>query len=255
VAQRRGGSEDEGGGGAPAWMVTYGDMMTLLLTFFVLLLSFSTVHEEEFRKAMASLQGALGVLQAQRAVIRLPKAIPEVSRPGPSVQDVATRMARYIKVRGLSQKMRVRRVAGGFKITMQNPALFELGKAELTADAQQILTDIGSILRDLSDFNIEVEGHTDNLPIHTEEFPSNLELSIGRSLTVANFFIDKHGFDRSRISVAGFGENKPVASNDTAAGRAQNRRVEINVLEQAIPVVPMSKTGLPANKEVAQYGT
>ena len=92
MAGRRGG--DDEGGGAPAWMVTYGDLMSLLLTFFVLLLSFSTVHEDEFRKAMASLQGALGVMPLERTVIQLPKATPEVPRPRPARQ-VAARLARY----------------------------------------------------------------------------------------------------------------------------------------------------------------
>jgi len=251
VARRRG-SGDDGGGGAPAWMVTYGDMMSLLLTFFVLLLSFSSVHEEEFKKAMTSLQGALGVLRAERAIVRLERAVPPMPRP---TQEVAARLARYIKVRGLSKKMQVRRVAGGFKITMQNPALFELGRAELTSEAQRILTDIGGLLRDLADYSIEIEGHTDNLPIHTEEFPSNLELSTARALSVARFFIDRQSFDPSRIGVAGHGENRPVQSNATPEGRAQNRRVEINVLEQTIPVIPISESRLPVTEGVTPDGT
>jgi len=254
VARRRGSSDDDGGGGAPAWMVTYGDMMSLLLTFFVLLLSFSTIHEEEFKKAMASLQGALGVLEFNRTVIQVPTATPEIPRPRP-VRQVAARLARYIKVHGLSANMKVRRVAGGFKITMQNPALFETGRAELTEEARRILTDVSVMLNDLADFDIQIEGHTDNVPIHTEEFPSNLELSAGRSLAVARFFIDRQGFDSTRISVAGHGENKPVASNATADGRGKNRRVEINVLEQAIPELPVSESGLAGRNEVVQYGS
>lgn len=248
MARRRSG-DDDGDGGAPAWVVTYGDLMSLLLTFFVLLLSFSSVHEEEFRKAMASLQGALGVMPRERTVIQLPKATPEVPRPRPERQ-VAARLARYIKVRGLSANMKVRQLAGGFKITMQNPALFEIGRAELTEEARWILADVGVLLNDLADFGIQIEGHTDNVPIRTEEFPSNLELSAGRSLAVARFFIDRQGFDPVRISVAGHGENKPVASNTTAEGRSKNRRVEINVLEQAIPEVPVSELGLAGRNEV-----
>jgi len=252
MARRRAGGDDDGAGGAPAWMVTYGDMMSLLLTFFVLLLSFSSIHEEAFKKAMASLQGALGVLQADRAIFRLPKTIPEIPRPA---REAATRLARYIKVRGLSDKMKVRRVAGGFKITMQNPALFELGRAELTDEAVVILTDVGSLLRDLSDFTIMVEGHTDNLPINTEEFPSNLELSAGRALAVARFFMDRLGLESDRVSVAGYGENRPIASNASPEGRARNRRVEINVLEKDIPTLPIAESGLAANEEVIEYGT
>jgi len=196
----------------------------------------------------------LGVLEFERTVIQVPTATPEVPRPRP-VRQVAARLARYIKVRGLSAKMKVRRVAGGFKITMQNPALFETGRAELTAEARRILADLGVMLNDLADFDIHIEGHTDNVPIHTEEFPSNLELSAGRSLAVARFFIDTQGFDSMRISVAGHGENKPVANNATAEGRSKNRRVEINVLEQAIPEVPVSESGLAGRNEVARYGT
>ncbi len=227
--QSGGNGDDDGTGGAPAWMVTYGDLMSLLLTFFVLLLSFSSVQEEAFEKAMASLKGALGVMKFDRMVIKLPKSVPDRGSPA---QIVASRIARYIKVRGLSKRMKVQRVKGGFKITLEDPVLFQLGSAKLSSQAHEVLDDLAGLLMDLTDYSIEVEGHTDNVPVRAQTYPSNLELSVARALSVARYFIDRKGYDPRRIGVAGFGENRPVASNDTPEGRQKNRRVEINIIER-----------------------
>lgn len=229
AGRRKGG---DGDGGAPAWMVTYGDLMSLLLTFFVLLLSFSTVHEDEFNKAMKSLRGALGVMKHEKMLIKLPKAVPDRGRPA---QVVASRIARYIKVRGLSKRMKVTRVKSGFKITLQDPVLFYTGSSQLTPQADELLADLAGLLTDLTEYEVEVEGHTDNVPISATLYRSNLELSVARALSVARFFIDRRAYDPSRVGVAGHGSNRPIASNNTPAGRQKNRRVELNVVERSKP--------------------
>ncbi len=240
MARARGGRDDEGGGGggAPGWMVTYGDLMTLLLTFFVLLLSFSTIHEEEFKKAMASLQGALGVLNKEEVLLQLIKPIyePPVQR---RMQDAAIRLAKYIKVHGLEGKVRVTQIErGGIKVTLQSPVLFDTGKADLKPGAAPILTDVTGMLKEIPDRVIGVEGHTDNVPIHTEEFPSNLELSVARAVSVARYLIDEEDIDAATTFVSGFGENRPVATNDTPDGRARNRRVELTVRPRGLTGQP-----------------
>lgn len=240
MPRKRGGSDDEGGGGAPAWMVTYGDLMSLLLTFFVLLLSFSSVHEEEFKKAMASLQGALGVLPKEEVLLQLIKPIyePPVQR---RMQDAAIRLAKYIKVHGLEGKVRVTRIEqGGIKVTLQSPVLFDTGKADLKPEAAPILADVTGMLTEIPDRVIGVEGHTDNVPIRTEEFPSNLELSVARAVSVARYLIDTQDIDAATTFVSGFGENRPVAANDTPNGRAKNRRVELTVRPRGLIRQPVT---------------
>ena len=113
---------------------------------------------------------------------------------------------------------------------MQNPVLFDTGEARLKSPAIPILRDIAKLLSELSDNFISVEGHTDNVPIHTEQFPSNLELSTARAISVARFLIDEGKIGAENVSVVGYSENVPVVPNDTPENRMKNRRVEINVL-------------------------
>jgi len=228
MATRRRPREEERTG-APGWMVTYGDMMSLLLTFFVLLISFSSIHEEDFEKAIASLKGALGVLPRELALMELREGIPEADAQ--SFRDVAAKIAEYIKVQGRQEEIGVRYTEQGLKLTMQNPILFDSGEDSLKPEAIPILKDITNILSKLSSSFISIGGHTDNVPIHTERFPSNLELSAARALSVARFLIDEGGIDPENVSVAGYSENLPVAPNDSVGNRQKNRRVEIDVLK------------------------
>jgi chemotaxis protein MotB len=209
-------------------MVTYGDMMGLLLTFFVLLVSYSTVHEEDFNKAMASLQGAFGVMPRELSLIQLYEK--ETETQTQRFRDVAAKIAEYIKVHGIQREIKVRYTDRGLKLTMQNPVLFDTGEAVLKSAAIPVLRDIANLLGELEDNFISIEGHTDNVPIRTAQFPSNLELSAARAISVARFLIDQGRIDPENVSVVGYSENLPVAPNDTPENRMQNRRVEINVL-------------------------
>jgi chemotaxis protein MotB len=229
MARGRRSRDDETGGGAPGWMVTYGDMMSLLLTFFVLLISFSTVHEEEFQKAIASLQGALGVLPRELSMIQFEQRESETQTQ--RFLDVAAKLAEYIKVHGRQRDIGLQYTERGLKLTMQNPILFDTGEDRLKSAAIPILQDIANLLSELSGNFISVEGHTDDVPIRTAEFPSNLELSVARAISVARFLIDKGGIDPTNVSVVGYSENLPVAPNDSSENRMKNRRVEIDVLK------------------------
>ena len=237
MARARGSKEEEGGG-VPGWVVTYGDMMSLLLTFFVLLISFSTIQEEEFEKAMASFQGALGVMpRALRLMeLELREKIPEVRAQ--KFRDVAAKIAEYIRVHGRDRDIRVQYTVEGLKLTMQNPILFDTGEDVLKADAAPVLKDIAGLLSELSGHFISIEGHTDNVPIRSERFRSNLELSTARAIIVARFLTDKGGIDPKNVSVVGYSENLPIVPNDTPENRAKNRRVDIHVLKVRPRAVP-----------------
>ena len=109
--------------------------------------------------------------------------------------------------------------------------LFDTGKAEIKAGGVPTLSTIGEQLRNYmaEGYILNIEGHTDNIPIKTSQFPSNWYLSSARAIAVASFYIDEMGFDRTKVTCIGCGEFQPVATNDTAEGRAMNRRVEIKL--------------------------
>ncbi|RJP73388.1 MAG: flagellar motor protein MotB [Candidatus Abyssobacteria bacterium SURF_17] len=211
---------------APGWMVTYGDIMGLLLTFFVLLLSYSTIKEEAFRRAISSFQEALGVLPQDRSVMNF-EHIPAVrlSPPLPP-EEIMKRIRNAISGAGLRESVRVKLEREGIRITIQTPILFDSGKADLRPDALPVLDELVKIFGE-SPNDVVVEGHTDNVPIHTPEFPSNWELSTARAISVTRYFFQKGNLKAARFAVAGYGEYHPVAANDTPEGRQENRRVEI----------------------------
>lgn len=211
---------------APGWMVTYGDIMTLLLTFFVLLISYSTVQEESFKQALASFQEAVGMLPYQRTLIQFEK-IPAVRTTPPiSPREITRRMRNAIYAAGLKEQMKVARDKEGVRIIIKSPILFDSGKADLGTGALSVLDELITILRESPNV-VVVEGHTDNVPISTERFPSNWELSTARAISVGRYLFEKGGFDPGRFTVAGYGEYHPVEPNDAPEGRQENRRVEI----------------------------
>jgi chemotaxis protein MotB len=215
--------------GAPKWMVTFSDMVTLLLTFFVLLLSFSTISENEFNEAMLSLKGAFGVLPKFQGVISyIPK------RPTPATEEVANkarRLQRQLQVKGLDRQVRVEYDAvGGLKISLPNAMLFDAGSATLRPAAYPLLQDIAGVLGEMPDSFIEIRGHTDNSPTGTASvYRDNFELSYYRADSVARQMIDFGGVPGEQFEIVACGPNQPRATNLTEEGRRANRRVEIYV--------------------------
>jgi chemotaxis protein MotB len=157
----------EGGGGAPGWMVTYGDMMSLLLTFFVMLLSYSSTDIFKFKQAMGSLRGALGVMKSEQGVVNLPKMMIGTRAPQ-QVETSSVRLRKLIKQEHLEDAIRVERTDKGLLIRISSPVLFDLGKAEVKPDIRSIL---GKLVDIISKWEgpVRVEGHTDDL--HCTEYP------------------------------------------------------------------------------------
>ncbi|MBN1290278.1 MAG: flagellar motor protein MotB [Candidatus Latescibacteria bacterium] len=224
--------EPEGPKGAPAYMTTYGDMMTLLLCFFVLLVSFSTMEIEKFKAAAASLKGALSVLPYQDRVMPNPV---QMQRPTKGEKKEKNRrrsravvqLRRIIRDRNLQNIVSVRENEGGVHITIGDPALFDSGKTDIKPDILPVLNQITEIIDTGNDL-IRVEGHTDNVPIHTAQFRDNWDLSIGRALSVIRYMRSRQvNIDPRRLRPVGCGEFHAIAPNDTPEGRAMNRRVEI----------------------------
>jgi len=215
--------------GAPLWMATFADMATLLLAFFIMLLSFSSIQESKFQEAVASLQGALGVMTTPDAVIEQP----EVLIPQPTESDIQEVLQEVQKIRialaeeGLEDQIQISLEKEGIAISIATPFLFEPAKAAIRPSANKVVNGLGAVLRNVEN-RVRVEGHTDNVPINSDEFPSNWELSAARAIAVLKL-LGGSGVVPERLAAIGYGEFQPVASNATEAGRARNRRVEIFV--------------------------
>jgi len=224
--------KEEAPPGAPLWMTTYGDMMTLLLCFFVLLVSMSTMEIEKFRAAAASLKGALSVLPFQESIRPqpiTPRSADQIKKSDARKrQKSVARLRRIIQEKNLGQYITVRETEQGVHITIGDPALFDSGRAVIRTDIYPVLDAVTEVIHSgTGDESIRVEGHTDNVPIHNAQFSDNWELSIARSLSVIRYIRGKQVIDPRRLRPVGCGEFHPVATNRTLEGRARNRRVEI----------------------------
>ncbi|MEZ4250381.1 MAG: flagellar motor protein MotB [Polyangiales bacterium] len=231
--------DDEGGGGdegAPAWMATFSDLATLLLTFFVLLLSFANMDVTEFKEMMGSVREAFGVQFRTRgdfeALAESPISIGD--RPPAELAEVVRQdgeqvaeLVRALQEREIFDDVEVFADREGIAVRVRDCVLFDTGNATLREDAPPLLTELGAIISsDVGAYGVIVEGHTDDRPIHTERFPSNWELSTARATTVLRHLLDESHVDPARLSAAGFADMRAISPNVDDAARAQNRRVE-----------------------------
>jgi chemotaxis protein MotB len=224
------------------WLVSYADFITLLFAFFVVMYAISSVNEGKYRVLSNSLTGAFGqsVIPDQTApitpTVKLPPLpIPKkTSAPLQKERDHMTRMARDILavleplVR--EGKVRVTQTSTGVTIDINASVLFAPGEANLTEESYLALTAIASVLK-ADDHAIQVEGHTDNVPIRSPIYPSNWELSAIRASTVVRLFVE-NGVSEKRITAVGQSSKLPVANNNSPEGRARNRRVTVTILAQ-----------------------
>lgn len=221
--------------GAPLWMTTYGDLMTLLLCFFVLLFSFSTIDVVRFKEVIVELQGALGVLSGGPMVLNMgdipQKSIVQAQAVSVKTQitEVKKEIEKKVKEENLEKDVQITIDERGLRIRFTDKVLFDLGKAEIKLGAIPILQAVGEELSSIAN-HVLIEGHTDDWPIRTLQFPSNWELSTSRATALIHYFIEESGVDPTRLSAAGYGKYHPVAPNDSPENKAKNRRVDVVVL-------------------------
>ena len=218
----------------PSWLTTFGDLMALLLTFFVLLLSFSTTSQEDFNSAIGALQGALGVLDGEPILtspvkLHVPIVKGDITEARPTMKDAKAELDEKLEASGQNDNVEVIQGPEGITIRIKEGVLFPTGTADMRDEFKSTLSQIGSVINQMGN-EVLIEGHTDNVPISTADFENNHWLSAGRAGTVLDYFVNQVGIERTRLGMAGFGDNKPIADNGTAEGRAKNRRVEIRVL-------------------------
>lgn len=231
-------SQEEPKKGAPSYMNTYGDMMTLLLTFFILLFSMSSLDASKFRAFIESFSSSSGLLDGGEVLLNDSgmvgaelQVMPEELTDEEKMEKVKEELEQFIQIEDLEYQVGVQQKGDEVILTFEDMLLFETGKAYIKPAAVPVLGTLGEKLGMYlgEGYNLKIEGHTDNIPIKTVQFPSNWELSAARAIAVAKFFIEEMDFDPTTVSTEGFGEYRPIADNSAEQGRAMNRRVEIKL--------------------------
>ncbi|MBT8371612.1 MAG: OmpA family protein [Deltaproteobacteria bacterium] len=231
ILPQNGGEEE----GAPMWVVTFGDLMSLLMCFFVLLLSFSEMDRKKYKVVSGSMRNAFGI-QRKKPVFESPKGQKMISKEfeqaiiltkiEDAVQPIKEKLENEYKE--LKEFVELEVKDNQLTIRMMGEATFDTGKAHLRAKFRPLLLKIGEVLSKTKG-EIIIAGHTDNVPLKGGPYGSNLGLSMARARSVAEFLLGLNSIDPKRLSTMGFGEYRPLTSNDTTQGRQRNRRVEIIV--------------------------
>lgn len=249
---------------AALWKDTFSDLMNLLLCFFVLLFSMSTVDAQKFEQIAASLSSSFSILPSGGSAINdegilvssgasqlndlstyyndmglntegemteeVSDAYEEVEKAGQQESEaMAEEIREQLQQDGVENQVEITAYSKYVMLNLSGGILFDSGKSELTPEALKLLDKVGDALLEYRDNTITIEGHTDNVPINTPKFPNNMMLSLHRAYSVFDFFVSEKGFSERSMSSSGRGDAVPVATNDSAEGRAQNRRVEIKI--------------------------
>jgi chemotaxis protein MotB len=207
------------------WLLTYADLITLLLGLFVILYAMSKVDSEKYSKVMQALGGVFGapaVMDGNQSVLPAHGALTER-------EDIANKVQSAMYEDLKSDLVTVSQDTRGVVVHLAEELLFASGKADLKSSSTGSLDLLAGVLKTLPN-EIRVEGHTDNVPIHTPAFPSNWHLSVARAMNTADYLMTKRGLAPTKFNVVGYSEYKPLAPNTTAEDRAKNRRVDIVIL-------------------------
>lgn len=241
------------------WLITYSDLITLLMVFFVLMYSMSQVDAQKYAAVANSLSLVLNGKSLSMMDSQGPSMVDGISGniakegPGPApaeqgqLDEVKKMIEEFINTEGmqadvnsaankneatkLGNQIIIYEQERGLVISFKDALLFDSGSAELTPRAQGIIQQVGKPLVNIPNY-IRVEGHTDDLPIKTAQYPSNWELSIMRAANVVHVLNEQAKIPASRLAVIGYGENRPLAANEDAISRAMNRRVDIVILKK-----------------------
>jgi chemotaxis protein MotB len=212
------------------WMVSYADFVTLLFCFFTAMYAISNVDTNKLGKFVRSMRFAFNAVEPNGKAFTVIEDVPIIMPADTEVESVV-RDELDDFVSESKGGIEIKRDRRGVVISLMDKFLFESGYAKLREEARPMVDAVAAAVRHFPNM-IRIEGHTDNVPIHNDEFPSNWELSSQRAVNVARYFMERHKIQPGRISTAGYAEYKPVSSNNTAEGRARNRRVDIVILNE-----------------------
>lgn len=250
--------------GAPAWQATFADLMNLLLCFFVLLFSMSTVDAKKFEQVVASFNQTFSVFQAgassigdgiliSNGVSQLNELDEYINSTGKmdegeivsedlasakeqleeaqmeESEQLAEMVQEAVEERQMNNDIDIEFTTQYVQLTLKGSLLFDSGSTLLKDEAKPVLDQVGVILEKYADGTIEIEGHTDNVPMSGVKYSNNDELSSGRALSVFNYLLSVTNLDPANLKHSGRGEYVPIADNTTPEGRTKNRRVEIKI--------------------------
>ncbi|MCH5263481.1 MAG: flagellar motor protein MotB [Lachnospiraceae bacterium] len=256
---------DEPKKGAPEWQTTFGDLMNLLLCFFVLLFAMSSIDEDKQEQIIASFNNMFSVFDGGASAIgdgmlisngvsqlneldQYINSTGKMDEEGEIVDDelanaqeqleqaqmeeseeMAEKIQEAIDEKNMGQEIDIEFTAQYVQLTLKGGILFDSGSVELKAEALPVLDQVGVILERYAQGTIEIEGHTDNVPMSGAKYSNNDELSSGRALSVFNYLMSITNLDPAEVKHSGRGEYLPIADNSTPEGRSRNRRVEIKI--------------------------
>ena len=226
------------------WLTTFNDLVTLLMVFFVMLFTMSTVDTRKMQDFQYALQSGLGIMETgNKVAVSVKKTQPvedmshimtqaegernkyASSQPGGKLADPIGQLVKA------DLGIQVTHTHQGTRLSFEDQVLFDFGRAAISPTGFIFLDKIADVLKKVP-YAVRVEGHTDNVPIQTHRFPSNWELSVARAVNVVKYFAEVSNIDPKRLSAVGYGESRPVAANDSPSDRAKNRRVEILLLTE-----------------------
>jgi len=230
------------------WLITYADLITLLLIFFVIMYAISSLDTAKYDTLAQALRmeftksdtllpqnsGFIGTVDPGKGKegSRTDKALEELAKKERELQEIVGVVQDYIAANGLEDQVRIGDTPRGIAITMNDVFLFDLGKAELKPEAYPVLDRLAELFASIN-AKISIEGHTDNVPLATGSlYRDNWGLSNARSLSVLRYFIYNAKLDENKFISTGYADTEPVAPNDTEENRQKNRRVEIVILRE-----------------------
>lgn len=254
-----------------SWLLPYSDLMTLLLALFIVLYGMSSTDAKKFEtmsKAFSvALNGGVGVLDqsslegdtmnmnkdtiiqkntTDNGLLKKQQQSAMMRKEEEDLERVKKQLDQYIKQSGLTNQLSTKLNQSQLMITISDKALFSSGKANLKPEARQLGIVISTMLQVFPDYEVIVSGHTDDIPISNREFSSNWDLSSTRALNFMSVLLENDKLDPKKFSAIGYGEYRPVASNDTIQGRSENRRVEVSILRKYQELVETLNT--PGNE-------
>ena len=236
------------------WLISYADFVTLLFAFFVVMYAISSVNVGKYKVFSASLVTAFSHVRApvpsdmvvptnpdeallKALVARRDARLAEMQRKQQErLKQIASNLNKIVKPLLKNGQVSVTRNSRGVVLDIKASALFDQGEAVVQPAAIKTLNEVAKVLKD-GDLAIEVDGHTDDVPINTPKYPSNWELSSARASSVVRLFIE-NGVAGQRLRAVGFADNEPIAPNDTPEDRAKNRRVTVTILAPKVAAAP-----------------
>ncbi|MBU3170702.1 flagellar motor protein MotB [Clostridium estertheticum] len=237
--------EKEGNG--ERWLLTYSDLITLLMIFFVVMYASSTADTTKYKQLAKSLNvaisgGGASIIGSDTATSVTNSTVTVVDPPETTtnaansktaeennMENIKKNVDTYLKQNGLASSVSTKIDERGLEVSLKTSLLFDVGTAGVKEDSAKKLISIGKILNHVNNY-VRIEGHTDSTPMSNNEFKSNWQLSAIRATNVTELLISKAGISPKKISAVAYGENRPVATNTTEVGKAKNRTVDIIIL-------------------------